>query len=236
MERKRRGFESAERRAQAEALANTGPLISFFAFRTRETIVSGDALVITLAGVLIPLFMVFVLPPSCALALQIPGVMAIRKLGLSFGSETTAMVVSILVAWFSIALPVVFFAYILTSTNRVVRLTAVGLLIAIAGWSLITGRSQKQRVYVGTYQHGFERSDFYPNWNCWRPPYWMDGFAPALHGFGNHSAVRVTFVGDATSLSRYGHLGAYVRAVRVSKVISVEPLPEAYGSEEPARV
>jgi hypothetical protein len=47
MERKRRGFESAERRAQAEALANTGPLISFFAFRTRETIVSGRRATLT---------------------------------------------------------------------------------------------------------------------------------------------------------------------------------------------
>jgi hypothetical protein len=34
MERKRRGPETAERRAQAEALANTGALISLFALRS----------------------------------------------------------------------------------------------------------------------------------------------------------------------------------------------------------
>ena len=181
-------------------------------------------LVITLAAVLILVFMVFVLPPSFTLPLQTPEVMATRKLGLSFGPGTTAMVVvSVLVAWFSIALPIALFTYILTSASRVARLTAAALLIAVAGWLVITGQSQKQRVYVGTYEQGFERADFYPDGNCWRPPYWMDGFAPALHGFGNYSAVRVTFVGDATSIGGYGHLGAYVRRVQVSKVLSVEP-------------
>jgi hypothetical protein len=181
-------------------------------------------LVITLATFLTPIFVVFVLPPSFGLALQIPEVMAIRKLGLSLGGGATAMVIfSVLVAWSSIAFPIALFAYILTSTNRVARLTAAALLIALAGWLLITGRSQKQRVYAGPYEQGFERSDFYPDGNCWRSPYWMDGFAPALHGFGNYSAVRVTFVGDATSVGGYGHLGAYVRRIQVSKVLSVEP-------------
>jgi hypothetical protein len=176
-------------------------------------------LVVTLAAVLIPLFMVFVLPPSFALALQVPAVMAISKLGR--GGNTAF--VSVFVGWFSIALPIAFCAYILSGTNRVARLTTAALLIAVAGCVVITGRSQKQHVYVGTYQQGFERSDFYPDGHCWRPPYWMERFSPELHGFGNSSAVRVAFVGDATAVGGYGHLGAYVRRVQVSKVISVEP-------------
>ncbi|HLH07077.1 MAG TPA: hypothetical protein VKW78_07565 [Terriglobales bacterium] len=178
---------------------------------------------ITLTAVLLSLFVVFALPSSFGLALQIPAAMAVNKLELYRAGETATVIVSVLVAWFSIALPIALFAYLLTSVNRVARLTAAALLIAVAGWLVIAGRSQKQRVYVGTYEHGFERSDFHPNGDCWRPPYWLDGFAPALHGFGDNSAVRVTFVGDATSVGGYGHLGAYIRQIRVSKVLSVEP-------------
>ena len=181
-------------------------------------------LVITFAAILIPLCMVFVLPPSFSLTLQIPEVMAIRKLGFKSGGGTAPMVVlSILVGWFSIAFPFVVFAYFLTSRNRVVRLTMAALLITLAGWLAITGRSEEQRVFVGTYEYGFERSAFYPNGNCWQPPYWMDGFAPALHGLENSPAVKVAFVGDATSLGGYGHMGTYVRRVHVNRVISTEP-------------
>lgn len=181
-------------------------------------------LVIVLAAIFIPLCMVFLLPPSFALALQIPEVMAIRKLGLKSGGGTAPMVVlSILVAWFSIAFPFVVFGYLLTSKNRVVRLTASALLITLTGWVVITGGRQEQRVFVGTYEYGFERSEFYPNGNCWRPPYWMDGFAPALQGLENSPAVKIAFVGDSTSLGGYGHLGAYVRRVHVAKIISAEP-------------
>jgi hypothetical protein len=184
----------------------------------------GRWLFIFLVTLSLPLLAVFALPPSFWLTLQIPAAMAIKRLGLSIGDSDTAMIVaSVLVAWLSLAFPIAILSYVITSSRRAVRLVGVVGLIGVIVWLLVAGRSQRQRVYAGTYQHGFERSEFYPDGNCWRPPYWMDGFAPALHGFGNNSAVRVTFVGDATSLGAYGHLGAYLRRVQVSKVISVEP-------------
>jgi len=181
-------------------------------------------LVVILTALLVPLLMSFVVPPSFSLTLQIPAAMAIKRLGLSIGERADAViVVSVLTAWLSIALPVAIATLMLTSKNRAIKLAGVSVLIGVTVWLLIAGRSQKERVYVGIYEHGFERSDFHPNGNCWRPPYWLEGVAPVLRGTANYAAVRVTFVGDATSLGGHGHLGTYVREVKVNKVLSVEP-------------
>ena len=71
---------------------------------------------------------------------------------------------------------------------------------------------------------GVERTDFYDGSKCWHLPYWL---APTLElgtrvdALGNPPAVQVKFLGDTTSIGPYGHLGQYLREIRLVRIIEV---------------
>jgi hypothetical protein len=184
-------------------------------------------LVVLLVSLALPPALIIVLPSSIALALQIPGELAVRKLGASGGF---AVVTGLLICWVSLAVPVAFLIEVMVSRNRVAKALLLGLFSILCIVLVVTGRSQKDRVFVGTFEYGFERSDFYPNGQCWRPPYWLVPL-PEIHGRMNSlgSVVTVRFVGDATSIGSYGHMGTYVRQVRVIRVLDVQPARSCLG-------
>ncbi len=87
-------------------------------------------------------------------------------------------------------------------------------------------RGSRSRAYDGLWERGFEHSDFFYSGNCNRPRYWLIPTTEVdakLDTLGNPTAVRLKFIGTTTSIGEYGHLGQYLREIRVERVISVEP-------------
>jgi hypothetical protein len=87
-------------------------------------------------------------------------------------------------------------------------------------------RGESNQTYTGTVEWGFEVSAFHPNGNCSRPAYWFDSDTPGggeilqrWLDLGRPRAMRVTFVGDLSSLGRWGHIGGYIRQIRAVKLI-----------------
>src|SRR6267142_4822800 len=97
--------------------------------------------------------------------------------------------------------------------------------VAVCGVLFFQVLGVHNKEFEGTWENGFERSDFYYGGECWRLPYWLEP-TPELNGrfdaLGNPPAVRVKFVGDTTSMGSYGHLGQYLREIRVMRIIEVE--------------
>jgi hypothetical protein len=86
-------------------------------------------------------------------------------------------------------------------------------------------RGKHNREFQGTWEVDFEQSNFYDGGGCWHTPYWLEA-TPELYSrlatLGNPRAVKVKFVGDTSSIGGYGHLGQYLRLIRVVRVIDVE--------------
>ena len=83
------------------------------------------------------------------------------------------------------------------------------------------------QTYSGSYQPGWELSDFTPRGST--ETWWLSGnlrrtepFSLGYHPNGVH--LFVTVEGQLSSRGHHGHLGAYQRELRVIRVISVKQL------------
>lgn len=101
----------------------------------------------------------------------------------------------------------------------------VACVVAACAILFLEARGKHNKEFEGVWEVGFEQSDFYEGGGCWHTPYWLEA-TPELYSrfaaLGNPRAVKVKFVGDTTSIGGYGHLGQYLRLIRVVRVIDVE--------------
>jgi hypothetical protein len=87
-------------------------------------------------------------------------------------------------------------------------------------------RGETSTEFEGTWEMGFEQSDFFIGRNCARPRYWLhasEDVYSKVSTLGDPRAVRIKFVGTSTRMGDYGHLGQCLREVHVEKVLSIEP-------------
>jgi hypothetical protein len=96
------------------------------------------------------------------------------------------------------------------------------------GFFLNWARGRAGRTYDGTAQWPGDRSEFFAAGKCSASPWWLETNSGATYeirrrweALGRPAAVRVIFVGDVTSLGRYGSNGKYWREVRPQTVIDV---------------
>jgi len=167
----------------------------------------------------VPFLLIFRLPPAIALALQTPGELVVKETLLR---GEAAVVVRLLVSWLSLGLAIWVLGYIVTSRNRPAKVVALTVLSGLFVGVLFLGRSQEHKTFVGTFEHDFERSAFYPNGDCWRPPYFVFEM-PRTPRIDSEAAVTVTFIGDASSIGSYGLPRTYLREVTVKRVLDVRP-------------
>jgi len=111
--------------------------------------------------------------------------------------------------------------------------TAALICVAIAGCAAKqsvhdTTTWEPARTFSGRYVFGFEVSEFTPTGRQER--WWLGGeigpitnrlVAPVGEKPAMHSPVFVTVEGQLSSPGRHGHLGQYIRELRVTRVISV---------------
>jgi hypothetical protein len=105
-------------------------------------------------------------------------------------------------------------------------------LIAIVGLALAACASaEPARRYSGTWDWHFETSSFAAD--AGEGPYWLHAEGQAWEdlnapfraaGLGPWGQLRVVIQGELSQPGRYGHLGAYSRQLRVTRVISAELL------------
>ena len=175
-------------------------------------------LVIILVAVL-PLLILFLLPAPFALPMQVPAALAIHILGLT---GVPAAVMSLIIDLLTLALLVAAISVGLTTKNRKAKFSLIATILLLVVLFIAIRRPEHSKTYTGLYEHGFERSIFYPDGKCWRPAYWVDAM-PELDLPRNSFAVEVTFIGDTTPIGSYGHMGAYIRESRVIKVLNAKP-------------
>lgn len=119
-----------------------------------------------------------------------------------------------------------------------VLLAAVAAALAVA--AACADRSEEPGVFEGYYYTGFETSNFVPGRSCddRGPRYWLVSdpearFNEALREAGweplAFQAFWVRFEGELSEPGRYGHLGAYEREVRVTKLLELRHAPECEG-------
>jgi len=173
------------------------------------------------------LFFVFAFfVPALDRVLLWPGFQASRALGISAESATaTYAALGIAVAW-------MFWAAILAAVTTLIKkilwqrrelFVASALIVCAILFFEVRGKHGEE--YDGTWERGFERSDFYYGGRCWRLPYWLtptSELVGRVDALGNPPAVRVKFVGDTTSIGPHGHLGGYLREIRVLRTIEVK--------------
>jgi hypothetical protein len=112
--------------------------------------------------------------------------------------------------------------------------------LMIAG-AMLMARGHQMVVLDGVLQHGFEKSDFYDRGNCSRKPWWFDGidadaaFHKQWESLGRPSALHIKFVGNVSSIGRYGHLGKYWREVVPVQILEVSSSNGCVRSEVPVR-
>jgi hypothetical protein len=101
------------------------------------------------------------------------------------------------------------------------------LVVATVFWA--KGRSNV--MLEGTLQRGFEQSDFYPNGDCSRKPFWwqwpneLDGDLNARwKAIGTSGALHVKVRCNVSSVGMHGHLGRYLREIRPLEIISTGPV------------
>jgi hypothetical protein len=93
--------------------------------------------------------------------------------------------------------------------------------------AILIGRGHKMIVIDGVLEHGFERSDFYNRGDCSRKPWWFNGlkadatFYKQWDSLGRPATLHIRFVGNVSSIGRYGHLGMYLREVVPVQIIEV---------------
>lgn len=166
----------------------------------------------------------FFVPPMVDLLLW-PGDRASRVLGIS--EIGAGLVVGTVIAW---VLWTAIFATIIAAIKRFLwphKKLFLVCALAFVAVLFFQARGTHNQEYDGTWEFGFEWSAFYPRGGCWRPPYWLEstselsGPSGKLEALGNPSAVRIKFVGDTSWVGSYGHLGGYMREIRVVRVIDV---------------
>jgi hypothetical protein len=154
-----------------------------------------------------------------------PGFRLSRALGISEESVGNYLVAGIGFAW-------LLWAAILAAVVAVIEKTIwrrkrlfVACGVVACAILLFEARGKHNEEYQGTWEVGFEQSNFYDHGGCWRTPYWLEPtpeLSSRFAALGNPRAVKVKFVGDTTSIGEYGHLGQYLRSIRVVRVIDVE--------------
>jgi hypothetical protein len=115
--------------------------------------------------------------------------------------------------------------------------TAVVCLLFLAFWA----GGRREVSLDGTYQSGPEQSAFFPDGDCSKTPFWLNGsteldydWNARVKALGYPAALRVKLIGKVSRLGRYGHLGGYPREVWPIKIISVDPAPPCWpGSSKP---
>ena len=98
--------------------------------------------------------------------------------------------------------------------------------LCIAAFLVYGARGSSNQQFEGTWERGFESSNFYSRSDCWRLPYWLkptQELETALSPSANRGAIKIKFIGEASSIGAHGHLGKYLREIRVTRVIQVEP-------------
>lgn len=94
----------------------------------------------------------------------------------------------------------------------------------------LVARGHHMILIDGVLQHGFEKSDFYDRSDCSRGPWWFDvtdttEASAALHKqwvlLGRPAAIHIRYVGNVSSIGRYGHLGHYRREVIPVQILDV---------------
>ena len=164
------------------------------------------------------------MPPGLASLLLWPGFRVVRVLRMDSG-DVAPIAIQVAVGW---VLCAVLTAMVISIVKRFLWPRKIMLAICalvLIGAFFVEVRAERNREYEGTWEQGFERSDFHYAGECWRPPYWLIP-TPEIHeelGKTQTGALNVRFVGDATAIGRYGHLGQYVREIRVVRIIEVRP-------------
>jgi hypothetical protein len=72
-------------------------------------------------------------------------------------------------------------------------------------------RGETSTEFEGTWEMGFEQSDFFIGGNCARPRYWLhasEDVYSKVSTLGDPREVRIKFVGTSTRMGDYGHLGS----------------------------
>ncbi len=112
------------------------------------------------------------------------------------------------------------------------RVTIVGstviviLVVASAFWA----KGSRNIVLEGTFQRGFEQSDFYPNGDCSKKPFWWEwpneldsDLNARWKTIGTSGALHVKVRCNVSSVGMHGHLGAYLREIQPLEIISMGP-------------
>jgi len=112
------------------------------------------------------------------------------------------------------------------------RVTIVGstvtviLMVASAFWA----KGSSNIVLEGTLQRGFEQSDFYPNGDCSKKPFWwvwpseLDSDLNARWKVLETSgALHVKVRCNVSSVGMHGHLGAFLLEIQPLEIISMGP-------------
>ena len=72
-------------------------------------------------------------------------------------------------------------------------------------------RGETSTEFEGTWEMGFEQSDFFIGGNCARPRYWLhasEDVYSKVSTLRDPREVRIKFVGTSTRMGDYGHLGS----------------------------
>jgi hypothetical protein len=154
-----------------------------------------------------------------------PGFRISRAVGISIEDAGNYLEAGIAFAW---VLWTAIVAAVVTVIEKTIwrrRKLFVACVVAACAILFLEARGRHNKEFEGTWEVGFEQSDFHPGGGCWHTPYWLEA-TPELYSrfaaLGNPRAVKVKFVGDTTSIGEYGHLGQYLRLVQVVRVIDVE--------------
>jgi hypothetical protein len=112
------------------------------------------------------------------------------------------------------------------------------LLAGLAGLGLaacVSKSAPASNVYSGELDWHFETSSFVTNdgrgpwWLSADGAVWSDVVAPIQRGGGGPwGQVRLTVEAELSAPGRYGHMGAYEREIRVTRVISSELISSAH--------
>jgi hypothetical protein len=162
--------------------------------------------------------------PAIDRILLSPGFRLSKALGISVESANY-VVAGLGFAWvlWAVVLAAVVIAIEKTIWHR--RRLFVACAVAACAILFFEARGKHNKEFEGTWEVGFEQSNFYDGGGCWHTPYWLEA-TPELYSrfaaLGNPRAIKVKFVGDTTSIGGYGHLGQYLRLIRVVRVIDVE--------------
>jgi hypothetical protein len=110
-----------------------------------------------------------------------------------------------------------------------VRRAVLAGLLALCLCACAGKAAQADNVYSGEWDWHFETSSFVtddgagPWWLSADGAVWNDVTAPLQHsGAGPWGRVRLTVEAELSAPGRYGHMGAYEREIRVTRVISAE--------------